>query len=140
MNTDQVIASELALLSPAVRRDPAQVQALLDPDFVEVGASGRLWTRAELIAALAEERPAEERPAEERPAEAAREVSEFRACALSSDLVLLTYLSDHGERRSWRSSLWRLSGAQWLLRYHQGTPAAECDRGSYQASPDQPLG
>ena len=47
------ISKEVALLSPKVRRDPALVDDVLDPKFQETGATGRLWTRAELIAALA---------------------------------------------------------------------------------------
>ena len=35
------IACELRLLDPAVRRAADQVEAMLDPEFVEFGASGR---------------------------------------------------------------------------------------------------
>ena len=42
-----VIDLELSLLSLPVRRSALQVDELLDPDFREIDASGRLWTRAE---------------------------------------------------------------------------------------------
>jgi hypothetical protein len=48
-----VIDCELALLSCQVRRSAQQVDELLDSDFREIGASGRLWTRTEMISALA---------------------------------------------------------------------------------------
>ena len=53
------IDGELRLLQPLVRRSRADVDALLDPEFAEFGASGRRWSRAEILASLAgEEREA----------------------------------------------------------------------------------
>lgn len=49
----EVLAKELALLRPAVRGDRATVVALLHEDFVEFGASGRIWNRAQIADALA---------------------------------------------------------------------------------------
>lgn len=43
---------ELTLLSFPVRRTARQVDELLDPDFRKIGASGRLWTRAEMAGAV----------------------------------------------------------------------------------------
>jgi hypothetical protein len=40
-----VIERELALLTPEVRGSADQLEELLDPDFAEIGKSGRLWTR-----------------------------------------------------------------------------------------------
>ena len=37
------IEAELRLLDPAVRASPSLVLQLLDPDFTEIGASGRRW-------------------------------------------------------------------------------------------------
>ena len=51
---EQVIESEMALLTPRVRSSRARVDSLLDPDFREIGASGRFWTRPEIISALAQ--------------------------------------------------------------------------------------
>ena len=51
-----VIERELALLSPAARGSAATVEELLDPEFREVGVSGRLWCRDEIVAALVAER------------------------------------------------------------------------------------
>jgi hypothetical protein len=47
-----VIERELALLTPEVRGSAHQLEELLDPDFAEIGKSGRLWMRGEMIAAL----------------------------------------------------------------------------------------
>ena len=48
----EVVRRERQLLDPAVRARADQVETLLHPDFVEYGASGRVWDRAAIIAAL----------------------------------------------------------------------------------------
>ncbi len=49
-----VLANELRLLGPAVRRSRHAMLTLLHEDFREVGAPGRIWDRDTLISALAE--------------------------------------------------------------------------------------
>jgi hypothetical protein len=49
------IDNELALLTPSIRGNPSKVAALLDQEFQEIGASGRLWSRESMISALASE-------------------------------------------------------------------------------------
>lgn len=44
-----VIASELQLHDPVVRRSGEHLSRLLANDFREVGASGRVWTRGDVI-------------------------------------------------------------------------------------------
>jgi len=109
----EVIVWERALLHPDVRSSAEQLDRLLDPDFREIGASGRLWTRAETIEALAG-------GGEVRRGEPIGD-SEMQGRRLASDLVLLTYVSHAAGRRAWRTSLWRRSGSQWRLLHHQGT-------------------
>lgn len=109
-----VIELELSLLSPDVRSSPAQVEKLLEPDFREIGASGRLWTRSQVVLALTREVPDDK---------TAVVVTQMQAMTFGSDLILLTYVSTRGERRARRSSLWRRSESCWRLAFHQGTPA-----------------
>jgi len=108
-----VIDRELAMLSFQVRRTPHQVDELLDPDFREIGASGRLWTRAEMLSALAGELS---------DGSGAIEATEMAAAVVGCELVLLTYVSSWQGRRARRSSLWRRSAGSWRLLHHQGTP------------------
>jgi len=110
---DAVMASERALLRPEVRSCADLVDGLLDADFREIGASGRLWTRAETIEALTE---GPDPPRGEPIADA-----EMEGRRLADDLVLLTYVSDASGRRARRTSLWRRSGGHWRLLHHQGT-------------------
>jgi hypothetical protein len=51
----EVFQLERASLDPEVRRDRAQVEALLAQGFREFGASGRQWGRAEIIDLLESE-------------------------------------------------------------------------------------
>ncbi|MEU1180736.1 DUF4440 domain-containing protein [Streptomyces sp. NPDC005820] len=101
--------------------DPASAVGarLFDPEFVEVGASGRRWTYEEMVAAL---------PTLHGGAESPRiEVSGMRGVLLAPDLVHLTYESVIGGRRARRSSLWRKGEGDtgWRLYYHQGTLVPE---------------
>ncbi len=109
---EQFIESEMALLTPRVRSSRARVDSLLDPDFREIGASGRFWTRPEIISALAQV------AADGEPIEAVQ----IEGSVVAPNLVLLTYVSDPGGRPARRSSLWRRShGGLWRLLHHQGT-------------------
>jgi len=104
-------AAEEMLLHPAVRAHAEDLKRLLDPDFVEIGQSGRRWTRDEIIAALREEPGADPSPA----------IAERDARVLGPTTVLLTYLLRFEDRVSRRSSLWRCDPAPRCL-FHQGTP------------------
>ncbi|MEU9314315.1 nuclear transport factor 2 family protein [Streptomyces sp. NPDC048295] len=118
--TDEVseaIAGELRLMDPAVRATRSLARQLMDPDFVEVGASGRRWTYEEMIAALPELDGATESGPRYEP-------SDFTGVLLSPGLVHLTYETMSDGNRARRSSLWRKQGAAstWRMYYHQATP------------------
>ncbi|MDQ0754112.1 ribonuclease HI family protein [Arthrobacter sp. B3I4] len=107
-----VEALERELLLPETRSDLGRTGVLLHPNFTEIGSSGRLWTRDEVMMAL------EEDPG----APAALEL--LAAERLGADTVLLTYRSHARSGTVLRSSLWVLDGTQWRLRFHQGTAEA----------------
>lgn len=109
---EEVMRAERELLRTQTRRDAAAVDALLDDEFLEFGASGAIWMRTEIIDALACE-PAREGTAQD-----------MRAHWLGSDAALVTYEVVHpGAGRSLRSSVWVRRPAGWRLRFHQGTRA-----------------
>lgn len=108
----EAIDHELALLTSAVRLDPIQVDALLDPEFREVGASGRMWERASTISALADRASAQGGDLE---------ASDMTGRSIAANLVLLTYVTNQGGRRARRSSIWRKTNGVWQLLFHQGT-------------------
>jgi hypothetical protein len=106
----RVIAAELRLLDPAVRRSRDVAGELLDPDFREFGAFGRVWDRAAVLDSMA---------AEDAPPPRADDVTASR---VNADAILVTYRARRGARTTLRSSLWRRrDGEPWRLYFHQGT-------------------
>ena len=111
MNKHAVVqAAELELLESSTRGKAARMKEMLHPEFVEIGRSGRRWTRSEVIEALAGE-----------PRRAAPEVDEWAFIDLAEHLVLVTYRLHTGTRQSRHSSVWDTSAAAARLRFHQGT-------------------
>jgi ribonuclease HI len=107
----EVLRRELLLLDPVVRADPGRVRRLLHPEFVEFGASGRIWDGNAIVEALA---------ADSAPVQ--RRAVDLVPVRLSVDTILVTYRVDDLERASLRSSVWlRNTDGEWLLRFHQGT-------------------
>ncbi|OCC08528.1 DUF4440 domain-containing protein [Streptomyces sp. PTY087I2] len=109
------IDAELQLLDPRVRASRSLAARLLDPEFVEVGASGRRWTYEEMLAAL---------PELDGGGGARFETSRMGGVVLAPGIVHLTYETDFGGRRARRSSLWRRRDGEtgWRMYYHQATP------------------
>jgi hypothetical protein len=108
---EQVMQRELALLDPEVRRDPVRVRAHLHPEFVEFGASGRIWDRASIAVVTS--------GVDERIT-----ASEVTARRLGPDAVLVIYRSHAPGREALRSSTWVRENDEWLLLFHQGTPTS----------------
>jgi hypothetical protein len=115
---DAVIAAERALLDPAVRTDRAALERWLDPEFTEIGQSGRLWTRDEILDDLL---------TTDQSGYAAAELTEPQVRELSPDCYLLTYVVQIADRRTRRSSIWRLHAGQWRMIFNQGTPLSDID-------------
>jgi len=103
---------ERELLGPLVRGDIGRTAVLLHPDFMEIGSSGRVWTRDAMMMAL------EEDPGER------TDIEILGADRIGTGAVLLTYRSFTRSGTVLRSSLWVLDGDRWRLRFHQGTPEA----------------
>jgi ribonuclease HI len=110
----EVVELELSLLRHAVRTDRRRLEALLHPDFVEVGASGRRWIRGELIEAMVTE-----------PDQGAPEVRDIAGRVVDRDTVLVTYTTCRDGRPTHRSSMWVRRDSRWTVLHHQGTPALE---------------
>jgi hypothetical protein len=95
----------------------AELERYIADDFVEYGASGRIWTKGTVIEAM------QTWPGTE------REVVDFSVRALSDSVALVTYKSirqaepPDAQRTSLRASIWRQNGKSWELLFHQGTPA-----------------
>jgi hypothetical protein len=102
-------------LDPDVRASAALLADLLAEDFLEIGASGRVFDRAAIISSL--------------PHNPALEASlaDLVVSQLAPDVALATYqlrsrtMGTGRDRLSLRSSLWIRRGDRWRLRFHQGT-------------------
>lgn len=88
-----------------------EASALMAEDFVEFGSSGKVWSRAEIIAAISEWQPME------------RIIEDFRVRELSTSVCLVSYKSSASGRSGYalRSSIWRNEGGTWRIVFHQGT-------------------
>ncbi|KZL22197.1 nuclear transport factor 2 family protein [Pseudovibrio sp. WM33] len=103
---------ENQLLDPTVRGSRKQLELLLHADFIEIGASGRMYDRAQVLAELPSE-------ATDYPV---RTIENFRLRKLSENLVQVFYSIVENETQ--RTSIWKLEGEQWSMIYHQGTRRA----------------
>ena len=105
----EVVRRELQLLDPSLRASGNSVAELLHPDFVEYGASGRIWNAAAITSAL------------QADPRVSGEAVDFVPVALSANVVLLTYRIV-GTPGSLRSSVWvKDLQHSWRIRFHQGT-------------------
>ncbi|MEU1190694.1 nuclear transport factor 2 family protein [Streptomyces sp. NPDC005859] len=116
-DVNEAIAGELALMDPAVRASRALFEPLLDPEFVEVGSSGRRYTYEDMPAWLPDHQGGS-------PGGPPYEPSAITGVVLAPGLVHLTFETHVDGRRTRRSSLWRRRSEEtgWRMYYHQGTP------------------
>ena len=104
--THSALGAERHLLDPATRGDAAALDLLLHKDFVEVGRTGRVWSRDEIISALLADPMVSGQP------------QGFDVDELAYGNALVTYSLD-GVRRS---SIWIRESGRWQIRFHQATP------------------
>ena len=108
-----VLGMERKLLEPAVRTNDISVEDLLDPAFVEIGQSGRLWSREAMISALREPQMSS--------GLSHAELTEVHVESVGPDLYLLTYVLELEAGSTRRSSIWRMDRQGPKIVFHQGT-------------------
>ncbi len=105
---------ETELWHESTRFDTAHMNDLLAPDFIEIGRSGRVYQRDEILAVAPQ------------PIGALLPLPEFCVRLLSTDIALVTYnsivTSNGTVMYAHRSSIWSRTARGWMLRFHQGTP------------------
>ena len=92
------------------RRD---YENMTDPEFWEVGASGRCYSR-EFVLDTLENRALD-------PDESKWLTRDFQCREIAADNYLVTYTLAQGPRITRRATLWRRTAAGWKILYHQGT-------------------
>lgn len=115
------VLEELTAREPLFHRLPAgarrrDYENLMAPEFWEVGASGRRYSRDHALDVL------EERS--QRAEEDRWETSEFHCLELCAGTYLLTYTLLQADRKTRRATIWRQVGERWEIVFHQGTVVA----------------
>lgn len=111
---------ETELHQNETRHNRQRMEALLHPEFLEFGRSGRGYTRAEVLEEFGPNNQL-----------SAVHSGRFGLILLAEHVALLTYISAHKDakgdlyRYSLRSSIWVRTQMGWQVRFHQGTPTTE---------------
>lgn len=112
-----LIALEESLWRRETRFDRAYMERLLAEEFIEIGRSGRVYSRSAILAVT------------DQPIEAKLPLPGLVVREISKDVLQVTYNSRvvcNGEvEKGRRSSLWRKAQRGWVLVFHQGTPYFE---------------
>lgn len=95
----------------------ADFERMTASDFSEIGASGRRYSRSEVLDEL-ERRYASP---DYEPFPDTLQPSGFQCRRLSGDVYLLTYTLLQGNRKTLRSTLWQQTAEGWKILFHQGT-------------------
>lgn len=116
------VDEELRALEPITHRlpagaDRAAIEALLEENFFEVGASGKVYPRDVVLDVVAQRYSRGEDPDDD-----AWSIDDFSTVALIDNVYLVTYRLRFAGRLSRRSTLWRRHQSGWCAVYHQGTP------------------
>lgn len=108
---DKLFELEQRLAQVGKKLSANEASALIAEDFVEFGSSGKIWSKAEIVAAISAWDPVE------------RIVEDFRVRDLSPSVCLVTYKSSSSGKPGYtlRSSVWRNESGRWRIVFHQGT-------------------
>ena len=92
----------------------AQFEKAVAPEYWEVGASGRRYTREFILSHLHQNPPAD-------ATSAGWESYDHGLRRLGPDTYLLTYTLRQAQRLTRRSTIWQCTPDGWRILYHQGT-------------------
>lgn len=114
--TEALAAREPIFHRPEFGTSRTDFEAMMAPEFWEIGASGRRYSKGFILDTL------ESRHS--KPVTDAYVVTDLACQELSPNLYLVTYQLDQSGRLSQRSTIWRLNGDVWEIVFHQGTLVA----------------
>ena len=111
---DELVSREPIFHRPEFGTTRADFESMTLPDFWEVGASGRRYSR-EYALDLLEQRY-------QHPPADVWAASDFHCQRLAENVYLLTYtLLQNNERKTRRSTIWQRTQTGWKIVFHQGT-------------------
>lgn len=113
LTKELLIEREFSLLSPEIRGDKQRLNELIHPDFIEFSSSGLAYGKAEVLAALPDEKDIK------------ITAKNFNVRILDKRLAQVTFestthASGH-DKKALRSSLWKEEDGEWRMIFHQGT-------------------
>jgi hypothetical protein len=116
------VQAELAALEPIFHHPELGTsreayEAMTEECFWETGASGRCYSREQVIETLLQRYAT---PHEERWV-----TSDFCCQEVAQGMYLLTYTLAQEDRLTRRATLWRRASSGWKIVYHQGTVVAQ---------------
>ena len=111
---EELQAREPIFHRPELGSGAEDLERQMAPDFFEVGASGRLYSRVHVREVLLKRYAA--------GGEDPWETSDFHCRQLGPDTYLLTYVLRQEQRMTRRLTVWQRSEQGWQVAYHQGTP------------------
>ena len=113
----ELIAREPLFHREEFGRTREAFDAMITPDYWEIGASGKRYSREFVLDSLVK-----------RYSELYQEsfrAEEFYCQEIAANNYLLTYTLYQGSRKTRRCTIWRRSSDQWMAFFHQGTVVAE---------------
>jgi hypothetical protein len=117
---DELRPLEPIFHTPAFGLELADAERRMAPDYWEVGASGRRYSRDFILQSLADTPPIDATTARWR-------ASSHALRALSADTYLLTYSLRQSDRLTRRSTVWQKTSGNWQILFHQGTIVSSND-------------
>jgi hypothetical protein len=111
---EELRAREPIFHKSASGRTASDFERLMAPEYWEVGASGRRYSRAFILETLAVQPPVD-------ADEAGWRCSDFELRRLGPHVFLLTYTLDQNGRITRRATVWERANGAWRILYHQGT-------------------
>ncbi|HEU4386964.1 MAG TPA: DUF4440 domain-containing protein [Blastocatellia bacterium] len=116
----ELIPREPIFHRPEFGTTRADFESMTEPTFWEVGATGRRYSRQFVLDTL------EKRYAS--PVEDVWQTRDFHCLEIAADNYLLTYTLLQGRRVTRRSTIWRRTGKNWKIVFHQGTVVQDVTR------------
>jgi hypothetical protein len=120
---DELRQREPIFHRPAFGTTRRDFENMTDPDYWEVGASGRRYSREFVLDTLESRAPD--------PNEASWVTRDFQCREIAVDNFLLTYTLLQGARITRRATWWRRTAGGWKILYHQGTVVDDAGAAKY---------
>lgn len=105
-----LLSNEIALFDSSAEDYERTLDQLIDDDFIEIGSSGKIYTKKMTVGVLLQ------------PGRRSIDPEFISLRELSENLYMLTFRTGSGSVTVVRNSIWKRTDSGWKIIYHQGTP------------------